>query len=129
MHIASLPKSSQFSDRKWFRGGNLTKSRRTLTVAPVAVLQMPSIVRVHIHGARNLPVMDRASKLADAYVELIFSKQAPRKTEVIRKTLNPVFNATFKLEVPNDEDLVTEPLVFTVMDRCVPPAPLPHYLH
>ena len=50
---------------------------------------MPSIVRVHVHATRNLPVMDRASKLADAYVELAFSKQAPKRTDVVRKTLNP----------------------------------------
>lgn len=80
---------------------------------------MPSIVCVHVHATRNLPVMDRASKLADAYVELAFSKQAPKRTDVVRKTLNPVFDTKFKLEVPDDADLVTEPLVFTVMDKCV----------
>lgn len=62
-------------------------------------------------------MMDRASKLADSYVELAFSKQPVRRTEVQKKTLNPHFDTAIRLEVPDDEDLISEPLLFTVMDR------------
>lgn len=81
---------------------------------------MPSIVRVNVHATRNVPIMDRMSKLADANVELAFSKQAPARTTSISPS-TPVFDLKFKLEVPDDTNLVTEPLVFTAMDRGAAP--------
>jgi hypothetical protein len=81
---------------------------------------MPVIVKVQVHAARNLPVMDLASKLADAYVELTVAKQVPRRTEVVRKTLNPIFEprtSTFRFEIAVDADACLEPLVFTVLDK------------
>ena len=33
---------------------------------------MPGRLKVHIAAARHLPVMDRASELTDAFVEVIF---------------------------------------------------------
>jgi hypothetical protein len=78
---------------------------------------MPSFLRVQVHEARGLPAMDTVSKLADPYVDVSFSKLAPKRTEVIRKTLNPVFDAAFKFEITDDADLVTEPVIFNVVDR------------
>ena len=49
---------------------------------------MPARVRVTVHEARNLPVMDALSGLTDAYVELKIGTQQQR-TETARKTLHP----------------------------------------
>ena len=78
---------------------------------------MPSVLHVTVHGARSLPVMDQRSKLADAYVEVAFGSQAPRRTPVVRKTLNPSFNTAFKFEIADDAELLIEPLVCTVIDK------------
>lgn len=78
---------------------------------------MPSIVKVHVHAARGLPVMDTASQLADAYCEITLGKLPVRKTPVAVKTLNPAWNASYKLEVSDDAELLISPLVLRVMDR------------
>ncbi|PIK35970.1 putative C2 domain-containing protein 5 [Apostichopus japonicus] len=76
---------------------------------------MPGKLKVRILAARDLPVMDRASDLADAFVEVRFG-QATEKTEVFRKSLNPQWNADwFKFEV-DDEELQDEPLQIRVLD-------------
>lgn len=48
--------------------------------------------------ARNLPVMDSASQLTDAYVDVRLDEQTER-TPICRKTLNPVWNEDFLFEV------------------------------
>ena len=45
---------------------------------------MPAIVKVSVIAARGLPIMDSASKLADAYVELSFGRQQLRRTDVCK---------------------------------------------
>lgn len=60
---------------------------------------MGATVKIFIKQARNLPVMDRASNLTDAYVQLKFGPSFDEKTSVCKKTLNPVFNQTFRFEV------------------------------
>lgn len=76
---------------------------------------MPGKLKVRILAARDLPVMDRASDLADAFVEVRFG-QATEKTEVFRKSLNPQWNTDwFKFEV-DDEELQDEPLQIRVLD-------------
>ncbi|XP_071964071.1 C2 domain-containing protein 5-like isoform X2 [Antedon mediterranea] len=76
---------------------------------------MPGKLKVRIVAARDLPVMDRASDLADAFVEVKFG-QGVYKTEVFRKSLNPQWNTDwFKFEV-DDEELQDEPLQLRVMD-------------
>ncbi|XP_072046150.1 C2 domain-containing protein 5-like [Amphiura filiformis] len=76
---------------------------------------MPGKLKVRILAARDLPVMDRASDLADAFVEVKFGQET-FKTEVCRKSLNPTWNSEwFKFEA-SDEELQDEPLHFRVMD-------------
>lgn len=43
---------------------------------------MPSILKIRITCARDLPVMDRTSELTDAYVELRFADFEPQRTHV-----------------------------------------------
>lgn len=53
---------------------------------------MPCILKIRVVGARDLPVMDKASDLTDAYVEVRFADFEAQRTTVCRKTLNPVWN-------------------------------------
>ncbi|XP_030838685.1 C2 domain-containing protein 5 isoform X3 [Strongylocentrotus purpuratus] len=77
---------------------------------------MPGKLRVRVVAARDLPVMDRASDLADAFAEVRFG-QSTYKTEVYPKSLNPQWNSEwFKFEV-DDEELQDEPLQIRVMDH------------
>ena len=71
---------------------------------------MPSILKIRVLEARDLPVMDRSSELADAYVEIRFADYPTRKTNVCRKTLNPVWNEEFRMEITDDADLQNWPL-------------------
>ncbi|CAG5115440.1 unnamed protein product, partial [Candidula unifasciata] len=76
---------------------------------------MPGKVKVRILSARDLPVMDRASELTDAFVEVKFGTEI-YKTEVCKKSLNPQWNSEwFKFEV-DDEELQDEPLDLRVLD-------------
>ncbi|XP_071502533.1 C2 domain-containing protein 5-like [Diadema antillarum] len=77
---------------------------------------MPGKLKVRVVAARDLPVMDRASDLADAFAEVRFG-QVTHKTEVYGKSLNPQWNSEwFKFEV-DDEELQDEPLQIRVMDH------------
>jgi hypothetical protein len=75
--------------------------------APTAPLppQQPRILLCHVREAKGLPVMDRATMLTDAYVCTTFGKLSHR-TEVQRKTLNPVWDEKFRFEITDDELLV-----------------------
>ncbi|KAM4676779.1 LOW QUALITY PROTEIN: C2 domain-containing protein 5 [Discoglossus pictus] len=77
---------------------------------------MPGKLKVKIVAGRHLPVMDRASDLTDAFVEVKFANTT-FKTDVYHKSLNPQWNSEwFKFEV-DDEDLQDEPLQITVLDH------------
>ncbi|XP_063302736.1 C2 domain-containing protein 5 isoform X6 [Pelobates fuscus] len=77
---------------------------------------MPGKLKVKIVAGRHLPVMDRASDLTDAFVEVKFGNTT-FKTNVYPKSLNPQWNSEwFKFEV-DDEDLQDEPLQITVLDH------------
>uniref|UniRef100_A0A8I6AAM3 C2 calcium-dependent domain containing 5 n=1 Tax=Rattus norvegicus TaxID=10116 RepID=A0A8I6AAM3_RAT len=77
---------------------------------------MPGKLKVKIVAGRHLPVMDRASDLTDAFVEVKFGNTT-FKTDVYLKSLNPQWNSEwFKFEV-DDEDLQDEPLQITVLDH------------
>ncbi|XP_077123328.1 C2 domain-containing protein 5 isoform X5 [Ranitomeya variabilis] len=77
---------------------------------------MPGKLKVKIVAGRHLPVMDRASDLTDAFVEVKFANTT-FKTDVFPKSLNPQWNSEwFKFEV-DDEDLQDEPLQITVLDH------------
>ncbi|KAI9208468.1 uncharacterized protein BJ171DRAFT_207984 [Polychytrium aggregatum] len=77
---------------------------------------MPCILKVRIVSARNLPVMDRATELTDAFVEIKFSDLEVQKTSICRRTLNPVWEKDFRFEISDDADLQNEPLEIKVMD-------------
>ncbi|KAG0024412.1 hypothetical protein BGZ82_010452 [Podila clonocystis] len=65
---------------------------------------MPCILKIKVIGARDLPVMDKASDLTDAYVEVRFADfEAQRTTD-------------FRFEVTDDADLQNEPLELKVLD-------------
>ncbi|KAK7151787.1 hypothetical protein R3I94_008209 [Phoxinus phoxinus] len=77
---------------------------------------MPGKLKAKIVAGRHLPVMDRASDLTDAFVEVKFGN-VTFKTDVYPKSLNPQWNSEwFKFEV-DDEDLQDEPLQITVLDH------------
>uniref|UniRef100_A0A673KP66 C2 domain-containing protein 5 n=1 Tax=Sinocyclocheilus rhinocerous TaxID=307959 RepID=A0A673KP66_9TELE len=77
---------------------------------------MPGKLKAKIVAGRHLPVMDRASDLTDAFVEVKFGNTT-FKTDVYPKSLNPQWNSEwFKFEV-DDEDLQDEPLQITVLDH------------
>ncbi|GAB1608607.1 domain-containing 5-like isoform X2 [Argonauta hians] len=76
---------------------------------------MPGRLKVKVVAARDLPIMDRASDLTDAFVEVRFGNDI-FKTDVYRKSLNPQWNSDwFKFEV-EDEALQDEPLILRVLD-------------
>ena len=90
---------------------------------------MPSILKVKILNARDLPVMDRSTELTDAFVvccfgflfrpysqEIRFADLEPHRTAVARQTLNPSWNEDFRFEVATDADLQNEPLELKVLD-------------
>lgn len=66
---------------------------------------MPTEVRVWVTEARGLPVMDRATGLADAYVKIVFGK-GERSTPVARKTLSPRWDFAGSLPCPSDDLLL-----------------------
>ncbi|XP_051580886.1 C2 domain-containing protein 5-like isoform X3 [Myxocyprinus asiaticus] len=77
---------------------------------------MPGKLKAKIVAGRHLPVMDRASDLTDAFVEVKFGNTT-FKTDVYPKSLNPQWNSEwFKFEV-DDKDLQDEPLQITVLDH------------
>ncbi|RDD41524.1 C2 domain-containing protein 5 [Trichoplax sp. H2] len=70
---------------------------------------MPAKINVKIVAGRNFPVMDRASDLADAFVEVKFGSNT-YKTDVCKRTLNPSWKCDwFRFEADDEE----------VQDRCL----------
>ncbi|KAI9022024.1 hypothetical protein DFJ74DRAFT_768609 [Hyaloraphidium curvatum] len=80
---------------------------------------MPSILKVRIAAARNLPIMDVRTELTDAYVELRLADFDVKRTETARRTLNPVWNEDFRFEVGDDSVIQNEPLELRVVDSDV----------
>ncbi|KND04384.1 uncharacterized protein SPPG_00115 [Spizellomyces punctatus DAOM BR117] len=60
--------------------------------------------------------MDRATELTDAFVEVKFADYEEYRTQIYRRSLNPIWNEDFRFEVSNDADLQNEPLELKVMD-------------
>jgi hypothetical protein len=60
--------------------------------------------------------MDRVTELTDAFVEVKYSDYEPYRTQICRRTLNPVWNEDFRFEVNDDSDLQNEPLTLKIMD-------------
>jgi C2 domain len=78
---------------------------------------MPSKVKIKIVEARDLPIMDRNDASTDAYVEVTIGDLEPNRTKTCRKSLNPVFNTDFIIEVLDDSILQNAPIEFKVMDH------------
>ncbi|KAJ8245625.1 hypothetical protein GJAV_G00272750 [Gymnothorax javanicus] len=88
----------------------------TAVLCDTVSVTMPGKLKAKIVAGRHLPVMDRASDLTDAFVEVKFGNTT-FKTDVYPKSLNPQWNSEwFKFEV-DDEDLQDEPLQITVLDH------------
>jgi Ca2+-dependent lipid-binding protein len=64
---------------------------------------------------RNLPIMDKSNLTTDAFVEVKLGN-ITYKTDVKRKSLNPVFNSNwFRFEI-DDQEIQDELLNIRVMD-------------
>ena len=59
---------------------------------------MPSILKIRVVEARDLPIMDRSSGLTDAYVEILLENYQYR-TSVCKKTLDPKVRYKIKLKL------------------------------
>ncbi|GLD96682.1 hypothetical protein PINS_up005365 [Pythium insidiosum] len=79
---------------------------------------MPCTIKIRVVEARDLPVMDRASKLTDAFVSITFAS-FEAKSSVSRKTLNPKWDEEFRFDVADDSVLQSQPIEFRVMDHDV----------
>ncbi|TGZ58194.1 hypothetical protein CRM22_009700 [Opisthorchis felineus] len=77
---------------------------------------MPGSVKVKIMSARNLPIMDRATLLTDAFVEIRIGNTS-YKTEVARRSLNPCWNSEWFCFELDDQALQEEALLLKVMDH------------
>jgi Ca2+-dependent lipid-binding protein len=77
---------------------------------------MPSLVKIKIVQARDLPGDLQGDASADAYVEIRLDEQH-QKTTTFRKSLNPVWNEEFRFEVVDDSCLQNFPVEFKVMDQ------------
>ncbi|XP_063676022.1 C2 domain-containing protein 5-like isoform X3 [Bolinopsis microptera] len=78
---------------------------------------MPGIVKVRILEGRDLPIMDRASELTDAYVDVKFHERTIFRTQVCSKTLCPKWNSDwFTFEV-DDEQIQEDLLQIKVFDK------------
>ncbi|KAL7046610.1 hypothetical protein ACKWTF_002655 [Chironomus riparius] len=76
---------------------------------------MPAKVKIKILSCRNLPVMDKSNLTTDAFVEVKLGN-ITYKTDVKRKSLNPVFNSQwFRFEI-DDQEIQDELLHIRVMD-------------
>uniref|UniRef100_K3WIX0 C2 domain-containing protein n=1 Tax=Globisporangium ultimum (strain ATCC 200006 / CBS 805.95 / DAOM BR144) TaxID=431595 RepID=K3WIX0_GLOUD len=79
---------------------------------------MPCTIKIRLVEARDLPVMDRTSKLADAYVGITFASFEARSS-VSKKTLNPKWDEEFRFDVADDSVLQSQPIEFKLMDHDV----------
>merc|ERR1712223_531757 len=104
---STVPKDAKGKKKKKYLGKILYKVEYDFTAG---------ILTVHIVKCEDLPVMDLGG-LSDPYVKLYLLPERKRKyeTKVHRKTLNPVFNESFKFEVPYGE-VMAKTLVFAVYD-------------
>eukprot|EP00727_Mastigamoeba_balamuthi_P001138 m51a1_g11020 putative c2 domain-containing protein 5 isoform x5 (1083) ;mRNA; f:400608-404580 len=78
---------------------------------------MPFTLKVRVDKARDLPVMDRSTELADAYVEVKVGDTPTQRTRNIHKSLNPEWKKSMRFEVVDDSHLQDEPIEFRVVDK------------
>ncbi|POM58405.1 hypothetical protein PHPALM_36952, partial [Phytophthora palmivora] len=79
---------------------------------------MPCTIKIRLVEARDMPVVDRTSKLADAYVGITFAS-FEAKSSVSKKTLNPKWDEEFRFDVADDSVLQSQPIEFKLMDHDV----------
>jgi len=72
---------------------------------------MPATIKVKVIAARDLPVMDRASEMADPFVEIKLG-QTVHKTEIYAKSLNPFWNSDWYTFEADDDEIQDESLQF-----------------
>jgi len=77
---------------------------------------MPSLVKVSVVGARDLPLSPQSFGLTDSYVNIDFAGQEQR-TQVCCKTQDPVWREEFRFEIVDDSVLQDTPIELKVMDR------------
>ncbi|KAL3842209.1 hypothetical protein ACJMK2_020248 [Sinanodonta woodiana] len=77
---------------------------------------MPGRLKVRVVAGRELPVMDRATDLTDAFVEVKFGNEV-QKTDVCKKSLNPQWNSDWFVFEVEDEALQDEPLELRAFDH------------
>jgi hypothetical protein len=80
---------------------------------------MPSLIRVGVGRARDLPLLDSSMQgdaYTDAYVEVRLGDEVKR-TQTYRKSLNPIWNEDFRFEVMDDSSLQEAPLELKVVDQ------------
>lgn len=77
---------------------------------------MPSIIKIKVLQARDLPIMDRNQHVdasTDAFVDVKID-QHQKRTATIRKSLNPVWNEEFSFTIIDDSVLQNAPLELQV---------------
>ena len=80
---------------------------------------MPSLVKIEVEKARDLPVMDstlQGDGSTDAFVEVRVCEELKR-TKTCRKDLNPVWGEEFRFEIIDDSSLQDEPVELKVLDE------------
>ncbi|CCW61873.1 unnamed protein product [Phytomonas sp. EM1] len=73
-------------------------------------------LKVTVHEARDLPVMDRGTGLADPYVVLKLDDME-HTTDIVRHTRHPVWNLDYRFDTPDLLILQEDPLVVRVYDH------------
>ncbi|CAH0479305.1 unnamed protein product [Peronospora belbahrii] len=79
---------------------------------------MPCTIKIRLVEARDMPIVDRTNKLADAYVCITFASFEARSS-VMKKTLNPKWDEEFRFDVADDSVLQSQPIEFKLMDHDV----------
>jgi hypothetical protein len=80
---------------------------------------MPSLVKIEVGRARDLPVMDsslQGDASTDAFVEVRVCDDLKR-TKTCRKSLNPAWDEEFRFEIIDDSSLQDEPVELKVLDQ------------
>ncbi len=79
----------------------------------MVILKMPGKIWVKVHGARDLPVMDKSADTTDAFVEIRGpSSNVVYKTDVCPKTLHPRWETDWLIFEAEDHEIQDESLVF-----------------
>ncbi|GJN90164.1 hypothetical protein Rhopal_003163-T1 [Rhodotorula paludigena] len=80
-----------------------------MQILPRESVNNSGVFRVEVLDAKGLPSADRNGK-SDPYAVFVLNEERVHKTEVVKKTLAPVWNERFEMQVPSREaaDFVVE---------------------